>query len=63
MSVQEWPEDERQGRERVRAQLGVEWSRNGIREKNKKREGAGMQTEKNLGSKTINSLKYTVVKL
>lgn len=31
--------------------------------KNKKREGAGMQTEKKLGSKTINSLKYTVVKL
>lgn len=36
MSVQEWPEDERQGRERVTAQLGVEWSRNGKKTRREK---------------------------
>lgn len=56
--MQEWPEDERQGRERVRAQLGVEWSRNGIREKTRREKELECEQKK-----TINSLKYTVVKL
>lgn len=56
--MQEWPEDERQGRERVRAQLGVEWSRNGIREKTRREKELECKQKK-----TINSLKYTVVKL
>lgn len=63
MSVQEWPEDERQGRERVRAQLGVEWSRNGIREKTRREKELECKQKKELGSKIINLLKYTVVKL